>query len=641
MNERAYSVLEYNRVKEDVARFAMTEEGKEQILGLLPSTNKRQLQAQLAEVTEAVAILEKSASVPLSGLSGMSVLMKQLHKGTALKVDTLSKLLGFLDSCAKLKRFMKDKQYLAPRVSLYVDGMDDLSAIADEIVRCIRNGRVDDYASKELLKIRRQLETHEQKLKEKLQQMVKSSKYKAYLQESTINERNGRYAVAVKKEYKSKVKGAILDTSSSGSTLYIEPEEASSIQDLIELQKAMEEVEVERILFSLTALVEENEQSLKGSIETMIHYDVLFAKGKHSQLINGREVAINEESRVLLKEARHPLLGDGAVPLTVEIGTEYRNLVITGPNTGGKTVTIKTVGLLVMMVQSGLHVPVNEGSEVAMFKQILVDIGDGQSIEQSLSTFSSHLTNIIEILKEANEYTLVLVDELGSGTDPSEGMGLATAILHQLAKKGVTMLATTHYSEIKEFADATEGFRNGSMEFDIHTLKPTYRLLIGKGGESQAFAIALKLGLHPRIIEEAHRITYREEKEYPLGSIENQKELDKQIIINRHAHQKTGKPQQATATIFVQGDNVRITQSDEFGIVYSGPDSFGNYVVQVKEEKRTYNHKRLKLYISRDELYPDDYDFSIVFDSKENRKKERLISRKYVEGLVIERDEEE
>ncbi|GIN40649.1 endonuclease MutS2 [Heyndrickxia oleronia] len=640
MNSHTFKILEFDHVKELIAQFTMSEAGKVKIVNLAPSTNVKQIRAWLDEVTEAVNILEKSASVPISSLNGMELIISQLDKGLTLKPAHFKELAEFLISCKRLKQYMKDKEFLAPRVTSYVYGIEDLSRLLEEIERCIRNGRVDDYASKELVKIRKQMSIQEDRLKDKLNQIIKSSKYKSYLQEFIVSERNGHYVIPIKKEYKGKIKGVVLDTSASGATLYIEPEEAAFLREQISILKAYEETEVDKILAELTVLVDEHLHEIRLAMETMIHYDVLFAKAKYSRLIDGRSVEVNETFNIRLKGARHPLLEKQAVPLTIELGERYNALIITGPNTGGKTVTIKTVGLLTIMVQSGLHIPVDEGSEISIFKKVLLDIGDGQSIEQNLSTFSSHIKNIIELLKEANEYSLVLLDELGSGTDPGEGMGLATAILKQFHQKGATILATTHYSEIKDFADKTDGFMNGSMEFDIHTLQPTYRLNIGTGGESQAFAIALRLGMHPTIISDAYQITYKEEKVYEMecDNSYEKREMDKQIALNRYI--KTNKQKKPTSNqpvvMFQQGDNVHILATGEYGIIYKGPDSFGNYLVQVKNEKKTFNYKRLKLYIAANELYPEDYDFNIIFESKENRKKAHLMERKHVDGLTIE-----
>ncbi|MFK9092906.1 endonuclease MutS2 [Bacillus salipaludis] len=641
MNQHTFDTLDFKQIKETIATFTLTKEGKGKIESLTPSTNKKQIEAWLEEVSEAVEILKKSASVPVHGLDGMDTLLKNMNKGVALRADQLAKLSDFLDCCGKMRRYMKDKEFYAPRVSAYVEGIAELPDLAAEIIRCIRNGRVDDYASKDLLKIRKQLAIQEERLKEKTLQLIRSNKYKTYLQEQVVSQRNGRYVIPIKKEYRNKIKGTVLDTSASGSTLFMEPEEMAIFQDQLSWLLADEEIEVQKVLNYLTGLVEEKEQQIRLAIETMVHYDFLFAKAKYCRSINGFKVGINESGEVELIQGRHPLLGEKAVPLSCKLEKEQRALVITGPNTGGKTVTIKTIGLLTLMVQCGLHIPASDQSNLSIFERILVDIGDGQSISENLSTFSSRIVNIIEILKDTNEHTLALLDELGSGTDPGEGMGLATAILETLYEKGATILATTHYSEIKEFAETHQGFINGSMEFDLSTLSPTYRLNLGRGGESQAFAIALKLGIHPKIIERAHQVTYKEKKCYPTDITDAWKlrELEKQVIINKYQNRKKTPKTEMNVPLYHQGDNVKISPTNEFGIIYTGPDQLGDYIVQIKGEKVSINHKRINLYIAANELYPDDYDFDIIFQSKENRKKSKLLSKKHDETITIEYDE--
>ncbi|MBM7693385.1 MutS2 family protein [Peribacillus deserti] len=637
MNQKTFNHLGYLQIKEEISRFAMTETGKELILASMPSVNKKQIESWLDEVAEGASILEKSSSVPISAMGGMERLFEGINKGVALRAEQLTKLLEFLDSSVKMKRFMKDKDILAPRVASYAEAIEEIPELTAEIHRCVRNNRIDDHASKDLMKIRRSIASQQDKLKEKITSIIKSSKFKTYLQDQVVSERHGRYVISVKKEYKGKIKGTVLDTSASGSTIFVEPEEVYYLQEDLNLLKVQEETEIEKVLSYLTGLVEERETELRLAAETMIVYDVIFAKAKHSRLMSANKVMVADHNFIDLKEARHPLLGNHAVPLNLTLGDEHNVLVITGPNTGGKTVTLKTAGLLILMVQSGFHIPAAPHSTVGIFQKILIDIGDGQSIEQNLSTFSSHIKNVIEILKEANDSSLVLMDELGSGTDPGEGMGLAAMILDQLERKGCTVIATTHYSEIKEFADLKEGFINGSMEFDLETLKPTYRLIIGKGGESQAFTIALKLGMHPELIERAHKITYKEEKRY---SIENadytiKKDWEKQVSINKYPKKEKKKSAERVQSIYSRGDNILVQATGEHGIIYDGPDDLGNYIIQVKGVKRSENHKRLKLYIKASDLYPDDYDFSIIFDSKEDRKTSKLMQKRHVEGLVI------
>ena len=641
MNEQTYAVLGYDKIKEEIAGFALTESGRIKAREMQPSTNLQQITSWQEEVSEAIEILKISSSVPIHGLEGMEMVLKGFNKGIPLRTEQLVLLLSFLETCNKIRRFMKDKEYVAPRVSAYVHAIQELPELAAEIQRCIRNGQIDDYASKELLKVRKQIGIQEERLKEKLNQLLKSAKIKPFLQEAVISQRNGRYVVPVKKEYRGKVRGAVLDTSASGSTLFVEPEEIGSFQDQMEWLYLDEQAEVEKVLFALTGLAEGKEKEILIAIETMVHYDYLFSKAKYCRSIDATRVRILEDPSIIFNDARHPLLGEKAVPLTIEIGKDYHALVITGPNTGGKTVSIKTAGLLSLMAQSGLLLPVGEGSSAGIFHKVLVDIGDGQSIEQNLSTFSSRIVNIIEILKVTNDKSLVLLDELGSGTDPGEGMGLATAILENLNNKGATIFATTHYSEIKDFADNHEDFMNGSMEFNLETLKPTYRLRIGKGGESQAFAIALKLGMHPKLIERAHRITYKSEKDYTelfTNDPAALKAREQQIIVNRHKRKKSSTVWKKPIKQFEMGDSVHVLSIGELGVIYKGPDSQGNYLVQVRDGKIEVNYKRLKLNLPASELYPEDYDFSIIFESKEHRKLLNQMGKKHIDESVIRED---
>ncbi|WP_010677654.1 endonuclease MutS2 [Bacillus timonensis] len=646
MNTQTMEALGYYQILNEISQFAKTNRGKETLLSLRPTQNKKKIEHSLHEITEAMNILAISGSIPIHSLDQIGQYIDQAKKGMALKVDQFTRIVSFLDHCQKLKQFMKDKEYAGPTVSLYAASIGDVSELETEISRCLRNGHVDDYASSDLNYLRRHLATGQEKLKEKAQSLVRSGRIAPYLQDTNISERSGRYVLAVKKEYRKKIQGTVLDTSASGSTLFIEPVELSTLQEEIELIKIAEETEVERILYELTQLFLSHEQVIQIAVETMHHYDVLFAKANYSRKIHATIPTINEEFQIHLKEARHPMLGNNAIPLTIPIGDKERALVITGPNTGGKTVTLKTVGLLTLMAQSGLPIPAKKGSEIAIFQHIFVDIGDGQSIEQNLSTFSSRMVNIIEILQMTNDSSLVLIDELGSGTDPREGMALAIVILEQLYEKGATLFATTHYSEMKKFADETEGFLNGSMEFDIQTLQPTYRLLLGKSGQSQAFDIAAKLGMHPTLLERAHQKAYQEEKDYHQNITQETLQspsYQKQVIVNKYAHSNVGKSKQelpaSKVTIFNQGDNVLILATGETGIVYKGPNDYGDYIVQLKGEKRTFNYKRIELKISAADLYPPDYDFDIIFKSKEYRKIKKDMNRKFVDGKWLEDDE--
>ncbi|WP_053243380.1 hypothetical protein [Clostridium sp. DMHC 10] len=537
--------------------------------------------------------MDISSSVPLNSLKDMGRIVSKLEKDGVLIPEELEAVADLLRDTSKIKRFMKDKEYAAPTISGYAYSICELDGIRQEIERCIVHGAVDDKASSKLQKIRKKIYILEDRIKSKLDSILRSDKYKSYIQEAVVSQRDGRYAIPVKSQYKHYMEGEI-----------------------------------------------------KINIETMANYDFIFAKGKYSKVISGRSVELNTRNYINLKQGRHPLLGDKAVPLDFVIGEDYRGLVITGPNTGGKTVTLKTIGLLTMMAQAGLHVPAGEGSELAIFQDVFVDIVDGQSIEQSLSTFSSHINNIISILACAGRNDLVIIDELGSGTDPGEGMGIAVAVLEELYDKGATICATTHYSEIKGFAEKHEGFINGSMGFDINTLKPLYKLTIGRAGESNAFLIALRLGMDKKIIERAHFVTYKEEKSYadlkPHKAAINveEKEAHKQQVrefkasIKKEEERKLAKKEPD----FKIGDSVYISFMKRTGIICEEENSRGEYGVMVMNRKIKINRKRLSLYIDKKELYPENYDFDIIFKSKEYRKKNKLMGKHHVEGMALKEE---
>lgn len=647
MNINTTNILEYNKIKETLKNYALSETAKEMIDRLEPYADINLIERHLKETTEARAIINRSSSVPLHGLTGIKNIKEKLGKVGNLFPEEFEIICGLLREGRRLKRFMETKSDIAPIVSTYALSIYELEDISDEIERCIYRGRVEDKASSELSRLRKKITILEDRIKSKLDAVLKNSKYRDYLQDNLVSLRNGRYVIPVKSQYKNNINGSIHDMSTSGSTVFIEPEEVKKAQDELNLLRIEEEREVYRILSALTVMVEERQRELSINIETMSYYDFLFAKAKYSKAIDGRVAGLNNRNYININNGRHPLLGRNAVPLDFSIGDDYRSLVITGPNTGGKTVVLKTVGLLTMMIQSGLHVPVEEGSEFAVFADILADIGDGQSIEQSLSTFSSHIKNIISIINCADAHTLVIMDEIGAGTDPGEGMGIATAVLEELYKKGATILATTHYSEIKDFAEITPGFKNGCMEFDINTLKPMYKLKIGKVGESNALFIALRLGMNKSLIERAHEITYKEMKHYDEYKPEtanytksedaalkqHEKALEK--LKSAEKVNKTSEKQKAKPKFNI-GDCVYINTMDRTGIVCELENNRGEIGVMVMKQKFKINHKRLTLYIEGEELYPEDYDFDIIFESKDNRKKNKIMSKKHVEGIKIE-----
>ncbi|MFZ5643077.1 MAG: endonuclease MutS2 [Bacillota bacterium] len=644
MHQKSMDLLEFIKVVEILAGFAVSEPGKIMIRKLYPSINKKVIESWQTETTEARAIVDRCSSIPLHSLNGLEDIMEKPEKGITLTPEELAHICGFLEECNKLKRFLKDKGYIAPTVSSYALSLAELDELTVEIRHCIRNNQVDDKASPDLEKMRKKITILEDRIKNKVDNILKSPSYRSFLQESLVSTRQGRYVIPVKSEYKRSVKGQVLDTSASGATVYIEPAEVSRFQDDLNLLRSQEEKEVYRILMSLTAMVYDCRRELSLNYEAMTQLDFAFAKGKYSKALGAAGVKLNNSGKIYIKDGKHPLLGAAAIPLDITLGGETRALVITGPNTGGKTVALKTVGLLALMVQAGLHVPVGEG-EFTVFEDILADIGDGQSIEHSLSTFSSHIHNIINILQKAGSRTLVILDELGAGTDPQEGTGLAIAILERLFESGATILATTHYSEIKAFASSRRGFSVGSMEFDIITLRPLYRLRMGQAGESNALLIALRLGMDKDLIERAHEVTYNERKGYntvpilspPVEETPEEENLahSRQVDLGKKIEKAQQAKEHKARCTFKIGDSVFISNLGQTGIVYEEINSRGEVGVMVMKRKFKVNHKRLSLYVGAENLYPENYDMDIIFESKENRKKRKMMSKRHIEGLTI------
>jgi len=645
LNIETLQTIEFNKIIDEIKQFALTDEAKALLDKLHPTSDYQRIYQQLNEISEAKNILNQSTSVPLLGVNGMAVLLDKLKKEVLLQPDELESIKHLLINTKKLKLFMMQHESLAPIISQYAYSMYELSDVKEEINRCIYNGRVDDKASSELSKVRKQIYIVEGRIKAKLDSMVKSKALKKYLQDGTVSVKNNRYVLQVKANYKHEVPGSVIDKSSTGSTLFVEPTIINRYQDELNQLKMDEENEIYQILYYLASLILEYEQEISITLETFIIYDTIFSKAKYSRSIDANPVKLNTKHYIHIVNGRHPLLGKEAIPLNFEIGSDYSALVITGPNTGGKTVALKTVALLTAMVQAGLHVPVDTNSEFAIYGDILADIGDGQSIEQSLSTFSSHIKKLIQIVNSANKYTLVVIDEIGSGTDPAEGEGLAIALLDKLYEKGSTILATSHYGKVKEHALMTDGFINGKMHFDIDSLKPTYQLTIGEAGESNAFIIALRLGLPPDILSSAHKVTYNEEKDYSRMQLPSD-------IKTISSGKKVKKPKKIKPTVlptvsektghdYKIGDKVSIQSLHKTGIVFESINPKDEVGVMI-DNKKTYVHKRkLKLLIPADQLYPEGYDFDILFKSKEYRKNHKLLSRKYVKNFTATVKEED
>jgi DNA mismatch repair protein MutS2 len=656
INTHALTALEYDKIKENIKQYALCDAAKTKLDMLEPSVDMEVIKGWLQETTEAVAVLGVNSSVPLSAMTELENSMRKIEKGLILQPDELYSVKNLLETVRRMRKYMTAMEQSAPVISTYARSMYTLEELYDEIDRCIANGRVDDRASAELHRLRKKIEISDDRIRQKLNSLLNAAAASGFLQDAVVSTRNGRYVIPVKREHRKSIEGSVHDTSSSGSTLFIEPAGISKLQEELNLLRLEEESEVYRILSFITSIVDTHSREISINMEALAHYDFIFAKGKYSRLMDMSSVSLNTCGRINITGARHPLIGRSAVPLDFNIGHGYRALVITGPNTGGKTVALKTVGLLSLMVQSGMHVPVSTGSEFAVFTDILADIGDGQSIEQSLSTFSSHVKNISTIIECASPNTLVIMDEVGAGTDPSEGMGFAVAVLEQVYAKGATILGTTHYSEIKEFAAVTPGFKNGCMGFDINTLKPLFSLKIGQPGESNAFLIALRLGLDVKLIERAHEITYKEKRDYSnMLPAEHERLVDREAVASheqqiRDAEKAKSFAKQADVVEkneerksqkhFNIGDCVSISSMSRTGIVCEPENDKGEIIVMVMKKKFKVNVKRVMLYIDGKELYPDGYDFDVVLESKDNRKKKKMMGKRHAEGLVIEKNRE-
>lgn len=507
MNQKALQILEYNKILERLAEEASTQDGKRKCLSLSPKTDLSEIELLQTQTEDALSRIFADGSVSFSGARNILASIKHLEVGGALGIEDLLRICTLLEAVSRAKNYgrkKEDQEKGTDSLSEFFELLEPLTGLQDEIRRCILSeDEIADDASSGLKNVRRQMKITGERIHTQMNTLLNGS-LRQYLQDAVITMRGDRYCLPVKSEYKNQVPGMIHDQSSTGSTLFIEPASVVKLNnDLRELQ-LQEQQEILKVLAALSDECRPHTENLTYDYKTMIDLDTIFARAKLALTMNATRPVYNEEGRIHLRSARHPLLDPKkVVPVDIRLGEDYSLLVITGPNTGGKTVSLKTAGLLTLMGQSGLHIPTKDRSELSIFTQVYADIGDEQSIEQSLSTFSSHMKNIVYILKHADEQSLCLFDELCAGTDPTEGAALAIAILRKLHDRDIRTMATTHYSELKVFALSEEGVENGCCEFDVKTLSPTYRLLIGIPGKSNAFAISGKLGLPDDIIEDA------------------------------------------------------------------------------------------------------------------------------------------
>ncbi len=506
MNEKVLKVLEYNKIIEMLVAQANSDPGRKVCSQLLPMTDMNDITKAQTQTADAIARIFQKGSTSFGSNTDVSGYVRALKIGASLDAAALLKIASMLENVARIKNYGRRDKEETPADSLtdMFDGLEPLTPIAREIRRCIiSEEEIASDASPALAHVRRSIALTGDRIHDKLNSMVNGSMH-SYLQDNVITMRDDRYCLPVRAEFKSQVSGIVHDQSSSGSTLFIEPQAIVELNNKLREFMLEEQKEIEKILAELSVQTGEYVQAISDNAKLMTELDFIFAKASLALSMNATTPIMKEDHGFNIRKGRHPLIDKNkVVPIDVYCGGDFNMLIITGPNTGGKTVTLKTVGLLTLMGQSGLAIPAGDRSELSIFDEVYADIGDEQSIEQSLSTFSSHMTNEVKILNEANENSLCLFDELGAGTDPTEGAALAISILNDLHKRGITTMATTHYAELKVYALSTEGVKNASCEFDVETLRPTYKLLIGVPGKSNAFAISSKLGLPDRIIEAA------------------------------------------------------------------------------------------------------------------------------------------
>lgn len=633
------STLEFDIILEQLAANAQTESVKHRCENLNPSLSEAQVRRWNEETTQARSIIDSCGLPPLPSMENLRKALTLIEADAMLLPEQIMHVAAFLVSCRRMKHYLKKAEAPELDISFFGNGINALEELEEEIGRCIVNGLVDDKSSPTLAGIRRQMLLTADQIKHKLDALLR--KNTKWFSESFVSKRNGRWTLPVRREYKNDVSGILVDMSHKGSTCFIEPVSVGKLTIALATLEIEEDSEVRRILYTLTALIGEYVPQLKLNIETLETLDFLFAKGKLSLQMKASPVRVEAGRTVRLIGARHPLLNPtDAVPLDFEIGGQINGVVITGPNTGGKTVALKTIGLLTLMAQSGLHIPADKDSILCMRSSVLCDIGDGQSIAANLSTFSAHMKNIIAILSKTGHETLVLLDELGSGTDPAEGMGLAVAILDELCASRCLFVVTTHYPQVKDYAARKPGLINARMAFDKQSLSPLYRLELGEAGESCALYIAERLGMPNQIVERARAVSSGEQADSVLPELEV-------VVLDTVAAESSKiekadkpKPQKPLRSeSFSIGDSVMVYPQKEIGLVYQKANGVGELGVQIKGVKKIINHKRVKLHVPAGELYPDDYDFSIVFDSVENRKARRILGKRYEPGTVVVLDE--
>ena len=626
-HDTGYAFTWFDRIIEQLQEMAVSQSARRILGSTEPILNENLCRARMEETTAARRVMENMGIPPLTETETTQAGLAAVLQGSMLSPADLCSVARFCTAIRRLRRYLRESALYSAAIASWHTELSDLDLLEEDISRSVREDAVLDDASPALRDLRRRQEFTEHGIRDKLNQIILH--HKKELADSYITRRGGTFVLPVQKKFRSQFPGRVVDTSGKGSTVFMEPSAVRSLCQ--EMDQLLIDIETEerRILWELSDRIAVEAEALKNAIRIMTDLDVLFARAKLSLEMDARPAEITAERRILLTDARHPLLNpDTCVPLSLDLSLPDAGIAVTGPNTGGKTVCLKTVGLLTLMAQSGLHVPCGDGTVIGMMDRVLCDIGDSQSISQNLSTFSGHMTNVIRILGECSRDSLVLLDELGSGTDPAEGSGLAAAILEELLRRRCFFLVTTHDPQIKQWAEQSKHVVSARMAFDQATLQPLYRLELGKSGKSCAIEIARRLGMDEGLLARARQVTDQGPEAKPEGR-------HRPMPVPPTRLQRRVLRKEGGFDRFTMGDSVLLLPDKKNAIVYRPADEDGNVVIQLQGRKLTVRYNRLKLLVPAAELYPPDYDFSIIFDTVANRKAAHTMNRKYDPDAVI------
>ena len=619
--------LGFDQIIRQLQEMAVSGSARRMLDDTEPILNESLCRARMEETTAARRVMENAGTPPLTETEITQTGLAAALQGGMLSPADLCSVARFCAAIRRLRRYLQGAALYSAAIASWHTELPDLDPLEEDISRSVREDAVLDEASHALRNLRRLRDSAEQGIRDKLNQIILH--HKKELADSYITRRGGTFVLPVQKKFQSQFPGRVIDTSGKGSTVFMEPSAVRSMR--LDLDQLLIDIDTEerRILWELSDRVAAEAQPLEDALRVMTDLDVIFARAKLSLETNARPAEITAERRIRLVDARHPLLNpETCVPLSLDLSLPDAGIAVTGPNTGGKTVCLRTVGLLTMMAQSGLHIPCGDGTVIGMMDRVLCDIGDSQSISQNLSTFSGHMTNVIRILRECSRDSLVLLDELGSGTDPAEGSGLAAAILEELLRRRCFFLVTTHDPQIKQWAEQNEHVVSARMAFDQATLQPLYRLELGKSGKSCAIEIARRLGMDEGLLARARQVTDQGPEAKPEGR-------HRPMPVPSTRLQRRVVRKEANFERFTMGDSVLLLPDKKNAIVYQPADDEGNVAVQLQGRKLTVRHNRLKLLVPAAELYPPDYDFSIIFDTVANRKAAHTMDRKYDLDAVI------